>query len=112
MNPTLILEQPQRNAVHRRISPPLIEKATSPIQVLKIPLIRIAPPELHIRNFEIAPKMARTVPIRLLIMLGPALLVLQPRHRIIPVQQFVVRIDGQKLHRLGPQRRQRLRRVE
>lgn len=102
VNPTLVLKHCQRNAMHGRISPPLIKESARAIQMLKILLVRIPSPKLHIRNLEIAPEMAGAVPIRLLIMLRPALLILQPGHCILGVQQLIIRIRGQELQRLGP----------
>ena len=61
MNPIPILKQPQRNTMHRRISPPLIEEASSPVQMLKVRRIRLASPERQAANLKVAPEMTRAV---------------------------------------------------
>ena len=71
-----------------RIAPPLVEEASCSIQIGKIFFIRLTPPELHVGNLKIAPKMTRTVPMRFHIVLRPDIVVDQPRHRIIRMQVF------------------------
>ena len=109
MDLTRILEKSQRNTMHRRIPPPLIEKPSSPIQMIKIILIRLTPPERHIRNLKIAPEMARRVAIRLHVMFGPPRTIRQPPHRIVVVQIFWMLSN--EFCRLGPESRNRLRSI-
>lgn len=104
-----ILKQPQRNRVHRRVAPPLVKEPPRPVQMLEIVLIRLTPPELHIRNLEVTPEMTRRVPLRLDIMLRPPLAIRQPLPRII--LHLILRMRGQEVQRLRPQRRQALRRI-
>jgi len=109
MDPAGILKQPQRNGVHRRIPPPFVKEPPRPVQMLEIVLIRLTPPEIHIRNLEIAPEMTRRVPLRLDIMVRPPLAIRQPLPRII--LHLILRMRSQELQRLRPQRRQALRRI-
>lgn len=109
MNPTGILEQAQRDRMHRRIPPPLIKEPARPIQMLEIILIRPAAPKLHIRDLKVAPKMAGRVPIGLLMMLRPLLSIPQPAQGAIVAH--ILRVLGHKLQRLGPQGRDGFRRV-
>ena len=93
MYPRLILKQPQRNTMHRRIPPSLIKEPSGPIQMVKVILIRLTPPELHIRNLKITPEMARRVPVGLQIVLWSRLFIDQPRHRVVFVYMFRVRSE-------------------
>lgn len=104
-----ILEEAQRNTVHRSIAPSLVEEPTSPIQMIEIILVCLAAPEAQIRNLKIAPEVTGAVPIRLYVVLWPARAVGQPIHRIILVQ--ALRVLCHKLHRLRPQRGDGVRRV-
>ena len=70
--------------------------------MLEIILICFTSPELHIRNLEIAPEMARAVSMRLLIMRRPCLAIDQPFHRVVLMQ--ILGVCGEKLDRLGPER--------
>jgi hypothetical protein len=109
MNLGLILKQPQRNRMHRRISPPLIKEPARPIQMIKIILIRPPPPKRQLCNLKIAPKMARAVPMGLFIMPRPRLTIDEPLHRVVGVQVLWVR--GEELDGLGPERGDRFRRI-
>ena len=104
MNLTLILKQPQRNRMHRRIPPPLIKEPARPIQMVEIILIRLTPPKLHVSDFEIAPEMTRRISIRFFIMFRSALLILQPRSRILGVVFQVFGVGFGETHCFGPQR--------
>ena len=88
MDLALILKQPQRNAMHRRIPPPLVEETTGSIQVLEVVFIGFGTPKLHVRNLEIAPKMTRAVPVRFDIVFRPSLAIYHPLSRTILVQVF------------------------
>lgn len=86
MDFTRILKQPQRDRMHGRIPPPLVEEPPGPVKMVEIVFIRLTPPKLHIRDFEIAPEMTGRVAVCFLIMVGPALLVFQPSasvHRVV-----------------------------
>lgn len=95
--------------MHRRIPPPLVEEPPRAIQMLEILLIRLAPPEVHVRDLEVAPEMARRVSVRIPEMVWPAILVRQPALRVVPRE--ILRVLGDELERLGPQRRDALGRV-
>ena len=77
--------------------------------MVEIIFIRLAAPEFHIRNFEIAPEVTRGVPVRLEVVIRPPLVIRQPVHRIVRVD--VLLVSGQELDRLRPQRGDGLRRV-
>ena len=96
--------------MHRRIPPPLIEKPARPIQMVEIILIRPTAPKLHIRDFEIAPKMASRVAIRLQVMLRPLLAIAEPIEGA--VLAHILRVLGHELEGLGPQRGDGFGRVE
>ena len=83
-----ILEQPQRNTVHRSITPSLIEESTSAVQMIEVILIRLAAVEIQIPNLEVAPEVASAVSIRFDIMLRPPDAVGQPVHRVVLMQVF------------------------
>ena len=104
-----ILKQAQRNRMHRRIPPPLIEEPARAIQMVKIILIRPAPPKRQLGNLKITPKMAGAVAMGLFIMRGPCLAVDEPLHGVLGVQ--VLRVGGEELDGLGPERGDRLGRV-
>lgn len=105
----LILKQAQRNAMHGRITPPLVEESTGPVQVLKVIHIRLAPPEPEIPNLKVRPKMTRRVPVRLLFIFRPPRPIRQPFHGI--VLMHIARMIRNELPRFGPQRRHTFRRV-
>lgn len=109
MHLTAVLKQPNSHAMYRCISPPLIEKASCSIKMVEVVFVRLTAPELHIRDLKIAPEMARRIAIRQPIMFGSSRTILQPIHRIIAV--YILRMFGQELDRLRPQRRDRLRRI-
>lgn len=78
MDPTLVLEQAKRNTVYRSISPTLVEEATSSVEVIEVVLVRLAPPEVHVANFEVAPEVTRRVPIGLVPVVWSSSLVHKP----------------------------------
>src|SRR5437762_12921816 len=45
----------------------LVEKATGSVQMVKVVLVRLAPPEPHVGNLKIAPEVAGRVAVRLLV---------------------------------------------
>ena len=87
--------------MHGRIAPPLVEKAARSIQVVEIILVPLAPPELHIRDLEIAPEMTGRVPISDLVMLGPSVFIRQPIHGVFLVK--MVRVRRHELLRFRPE---------
>lgn len=89
--------------MHGRIPPPLIKEPPRTIQMVEIILIRPTPPKLHVRDLEIAPEMTRRVSVRLFIVLGPALLVLQPRSRGVGVGFQVLGMGFGETHCFGPE---------
>lgn len=109
MDLAFVLEQPQRNAVHRRISPSLVEETTRSIQVLEVLFILFGTPKVHVRNLEIAPKMTRAIPVGFYIVFRPSLAINDPLSRIILVQ--VLWVCCHKLSGLWPQGRHGLRRI-
>jgi hypothetical protein len=60
-----ILEQAQRDTMNWRVTPSLIKESTGTIQMIEIILIRLTPPEIHIRYLEIAPEMAGAISVGL-----------------------------------------------
>ena len=109
MDLAFVLEQPQRNTVHRRISPSLVEETTRSIQVLEVLFILLGTPKLHVRNLEIAPKMTRAIPVGFYIVFRPPLTINDPLSRIILVQIFWVCCH--ELSGLWPQGWHGLRRI-
>ena len=69
--------------MYRGIAPSLVEESARPVQVLEVVLIRLAPPKIHITNLEIAPKMARAVPMGFNIMVRPSPTVFHPLLRTV-----------------------------
>ena len=53
-----IFEKAQGDGMDRGVSPSLVEETSSPIQLGEIVLVRLAAPEFHVGDFEIAPEMA------------------------------------------------------
>lgn len=77
------------------IAPPFVKEAPSTVEMLKVILIWLAAPKLHVGNLKIAPEVTRAVPTRLLIMTRPPLTILYPIPCVIFVQIF--RVLGNKL---------------
>ena len=82
-----ILKEPNSDAVYRCISPSLIEEPSCPIKVVEVIFVCLASPEVHICDFEVAPKMASRVPIRRLVMLWPSGAIRQPLHGVIIIDR-------------------------
>lgn len=102
MNPRIILKQPQRNTMNRRIPPPFIKETTRLIQMLKILLILLRPPKVKISNLEIRPEMARAIPVRGVGVLRPQSAVCEPHERVVSRQ--IIRMRFEERLGLGPQR--------
>ncbi len=92
--------------MHRRITPSLVEEASRAVQMIEVILIRLTPPETHICDLEIGPKMAGRVSVCLLVVIGSPLAVYEPRHRVLRVDIFWML--GNKLCRFWPQCKDRL----
>lgn len=91
----------------RRITPSFIEESSSAIEVLKIVLVRLAPPEFHIGNFKVTPEVACREALGLFIMLGSSGIINDPFNSVVFME--VVGMIGQELGCLGPQSRQGMR---
>lgn len=52
-----ILEQSERNTMHRGVAPSLVEEPAGTIQMIEIILIGLTAPETQIRNLKVAPEM-------------------------------------------------------
>lgn len=105
MNLALILKQPQRDRMHGGIPPPLVKEPPRPIQMVEIILVRPAAPKLHVGDLEVAPEMTGRVTVGLFVVLGPALLVLQPGAGAVGWRFQVLRVGLGEAHRLGPEGR-------
>lgn len=103
MNLARVLKQPQRNGMHRRIAPALVEEASRPVQMVEVVLVRLRPPEAHVSDLKVAPEVARRVTIRVLVVLGPAYAVRQEAQGVLLVG--VLRVLRHELDGLGPQAR-------
>lgn len=98
-----IFKQSQRNTMDRRIAPALVEEASRPIEMLKVILVGLTAPKVHVSDLEIAPEMAGRIPMRFGIVNRPPLVVLDPILCIIRVEVF--RMRRKEPFRLGPQGR-------
>ena len=109
MDLAFILEQPQRNTMHRSISPPLIKEPSRAIQMLEIVLISFRPPKFHVCDLEITPEMTRAIPIRFHVVFRPPLTIDHPLLRVVLVHVFGM--CGDEFFRLGPQGGNAIRRI-
>lgn len=87
--------------MYGRVSPSLIKKPTSVIQMLKIIFISFASPKIHACDFKVTPEVAGRVSIGLLIMSWPPGAVFKPFSCVVRVLIFWV--GSQKFHCLGPE---------
>lgn len=55
------------------ITPSFVEKAASAVKVVKVVLVFLASPEVHIGNLEIAPEMTCRVSICIMVVVGTVL---------------------------------------
>src|SRR3569833_382097 len=78
-----VLEQAQGDAVHGGITPPLVEEAAGPVEVVEVVLVGLAAPEGHVANLKIGPEVARRVAVGLLPVVGAADAVRQPVHSVV-----------------------------
>jgi len=109
MNTVRVLKQTKSNAVDWGVAPPLIKETTSAVQVVEIVLVCLAPPEAHVGNLKVTPKVACRISMGLFVVLRATLLVRQKLHSVVLVN--VLGMFSDKLLRFGPQRRDRLGRV-
>ena len=105
----LVFKQSQGNAMHRSVPPPLVKEAAGAIQVLEIVLVRLAAPEVHVPNLEIAPEVACTVPLSLDIMVWPSFAILHPLPGTVRMQ--ILRMRSDELFGLRVERWDRLRSI-
>ena len=96
-----IFKKAQCNGVHWRIAPPFVEEATCSVQMCEEIFIRLAAPEVKTRDLEVRPEVASRIPMRLLVVFGPALGVHKPAHRIVVVEVLGVR--GKEFECLEPE---------
>lgn len=90
MNLALVRKHAQRDRVHRRIAPALVEKAAGAVQVLEVFLVLAAAPEVHVADLEVAPEVASAVTVGKHVVLLAALAVGQPIHSVVLVEVFSV----------------------
>lgn len=109
MNITSVLEQAQCDGMDGCVAPSLVEEPSRSVQMIEVIFIRLTSPKLHVGDLEVGPEMTRRVAVRLPIVLGPPVAVLQPVHRVVGV--YVFRVRGEELHGLGPQGRDALGRI-
>ena len=95
--------------MHGCISPPLVEKPTSTIEVVEKFLVGRTTPEIHVRYLEIRPKVARRISVCNSIVSRPAFAVLEPVDGAVLMDVFVV--GGEEFLGFRPERRYTLRRV-
>lgn len=102
----LVLEEPQRDAVHRGVTPALVEEAARAIQVLKVLAVLGAAPKSQIGDLEVGPEVAGGVAVGDAVVLRPAGAVLEPGPCAVLVHVVLVVLE--ELERLGPQGADRL----
>lgn len=106
VNLALVLKQTQRDTVHGSVAPAFVKEAASLVEVLKVLLVDLAAPKLHVGDFKVAPEVAGREALCGLVVLGTLDVVRHPLVGTVLVD--IVRVLGEELLRLGPQRRQRL----
>lgn len=92
-----------------RITPTLIKEAPSAVKVLKIVFICFTPPEVHVSDLEVAPKVAGRVAVGFRIMGRPSLAICHPLFGI--VRMDMLRMSRKKFLGFWPERLYALRRV-
>lgn len=101
MDFALVFKKTQGNTVDWGITPSLIEKATSAVKVVKVVLVFLASPEVHIGNLKIAPEMACRVSICFVVVVGTVLRVCEPLESIVGVD--ILGMFCNELESLGPE---------
>ena len=86
-----------------RITPSLVKKAASPIEMIEIVFVGLTSPKSHVCNFEVRPEVAGRISVRFLIVLRSPFAIHQPLHSILLVQIFGM--ERKKLDSLWPQSR-------
>ena len=61
----LVFEKTQSDTMNGRITPALVKEAARAVQMGEILLVGLAPPKVHVCDFEIAPEMAGAVTVGL-----------------------------------------------
>lgn len=107
-----ILEQTQRNTVHRRVTPPLIEESTGSVKVLEVFRVSLGSPKSQRPDLKVRPEMARAVAVRLGVVIRSVHRVRDPADCVIRVQ-ILCRVVAvrEELLRFGPQSRDTERRI-
>lgn len=108
MHPARVFPETESNAVNRSIAPAFVEETTRTVKVVKVVVVDLAPPEVHVGHLKVAPEVTGRVPLSLLVVIGSPDIVGKPLERGVLVDD-VMRIVGKELDRFRPQRRQRLR---
>lgn len=55
----LVLEQAQRNTMHRRVTPALVEEATRAVEMIEVVAELFAAPEAKVTNLKVGPEVTR-----------------------------------------------------
>jgi len=103
MDFVLVLKEPKCNGMYRGISPPFIEEAPGPIEVVKVVLVGWRSEEGHVGDFEVGPKVASRIAVGPLVVLGSMIDILQPAKGVISIYIMLIVLD--ELLCLGPQAR-------
>lgn len=98
-----VLEQAQSDGMDGRVPPPLVEEAAGAVQVVEVILVRLAAPELHVGDLEVAPEMAGRVAVGLFVVAGAALLILEPGAGGDGLVPDVLWVGLDEFERLGPE---------
>lgn len=99
---TLILKQPQRHTMHRRVAPALVEEPARTVKMVEELAIRLAPPETQVADFEVRPEVAGGVAMCFVCVFRTALVVFEPLAGVIWVDE--VRIVLEEFLGFGPER--------
>ena len=92
--------------MHRSITPAFIKEPSRSVKMLKVILVSLATPKVHIGNLKVAPKMTGRVTVGLEVVVWSSVRVRQPFQRVVAV--YMLRVRGEKLDGLGPERRNAL----
>lgn len=69
--------------MYRRIAPALVEETPRSIEMVEVVLIRLAAPEIQIRDLEITPEMTRAVSVCFLVVGRACFVVDEPPHCVV-----------------------------
>lgn len=106
MNVPILGKQPQRNTVHGRIPPALVEEPLRAVQTRKVRLVGRTAKEVQVADLKVAPEVTGAVAVGLGGDVGPGGGVGQPVERVVRTQ--ILGMLRQEGHGLGPQRGQRV----